>query len=93
METVSALPRSQARWEVGSAQLSWDAPERRALSSQIGDNGKTSWDSVPYKATSQNIAKKKSEQNDIEIKQNEALQKKNSNFWEFLKPLQKVWFW
>lgn len=42
METVSALPRSQARWEAGSAQPSWDAPEGRALSSQTGDNGKTS---------------------------------------------------
>lgn len=33
METVSALPRSQAQWEVGSAQLSWDVPGRWALSS------------------------------------------------------------
>lgn len=42
METVSALPRWQARWEAGSTQPSWDAPEGRALSSQISDNGKTS---------------------------------------------------
>lgn len=33
---------SQARWEAGSAQPSWDAPEERAHSSQTGDNGKTS---------------------------------------------------
>lgn len=60
METVSALPRSQALWEVGSAQLSWDVPERWALSSQIGGNVKTShWLRLfPTQLHQQNIAKK-----------------------------------
>lgn len=92
METVSALPRSQAQWEVESAQLRWDVPGRRALSSQIGNNGKTSpWLGLCslYSCISKMLPKM-SEQNYIKIKQNKALQKSTLSFWEFLKPLQKV---
>lgn len=92
METVSALPRSQAVREVGRAQPSWDAPEGRALSSQTSDNGKTS-PSLGLCSLYSCISKSLPKNVWAELHKNQAKEsptKAALNIWEFLKLLQKV---